>query len=1490
MKKAIAILMSLAMIFGSNSISAMAASKEEVVESPAVETAVEDDVIEEVNEDGTITFTDATGYSINYTAGDPSEYECTVSSNGVLMSITKNGEPVEGNVVIPENKGITDIGNVFEGNTRITYVKVPQGVTTVSANAFKGCSALKSLYLPTGITSIGNNAFAGAASLIQLAIPRTVETIGEGAFAGDGQLFLVVIRDIDFSELAAIEEKAFYGCTSLSQFGTSTSFEFPSSLEEIGQSAFENCSSIKKAYICGKVRTISSAAFMNCKALKTVQMESGVRNIGTDAFRGCSRLKAVSFPDTLNTVGDNAFMDCTTLSKAYLYDVTKIGNSAFRGCDYLSGVTVEFRNAEIGAGAFPNKSTLTLFGYKNSTLSEYQVLQAPNCKFVDINTNQNKDVFKIEKEGSGNGSVVVFTYNKTGTKKIYKKDSAGNILKDDKGNPIQETDDKGNPLTEDVYTRVNIKEGDAVTIGTVLYVERTPANGSVPGEFEVIGGAGEANGVALSYVELPDKSGSFWRFSMPRGGALIFQEFIIAAEANKTKGFANALRATVSEGEFSYDSLGDVTSVDIKVGQSTRMFILDGDDGNRAVDSSIVTFKEISNAGFVKLETSGAQKGTIRGLKTGTAIIVAQVTDAAGKKVEKELHVNVEDAYVSEIKMKAYGANTSNIVYDDEVATVDYAYLRDIEANKNITIKLKAVAYDNYGDNVGCALTWKVSDPKITILSTQTTVAGNSSVTITLPKGCAYGPSTVTASYSYIEKDPVTHKNVTKYINGTYTIYVDNKMPRFRSTKISVNPNKIGGTAAEIIGDYKTIDPETGKIKYPTLELYDATVGDGCTKPISILTANYSVIGSTDDYEVFMITTSSKLAKSYNVNAVINGDTAHPAPLVITVKTGYPQPALSFAKGQKIDLRYVKGTEFNTSTVDTVLKNVSDDEGIEYYLEGLEDKEGNIDTDFTDNFTIDEYTGVVSQNAIELKTVKKKPVVTGNIVMRFPGYVTKDQRGMTIPYEKKVKVTIPTYTSAATYKINANAISVTSGSKKADTIFTIYNKTLNNAPLDMISNEEAVDGASGYYIVNDWKECASVSDITVSGNEIKVTTAANASPARFNLVVRHSKWSSWIPSLKFPITIKTYDKAPTAGISGSLVLNTTIINADDSYAETAIAKIVNKNVPAGYILDEAATATSIEYTKEDEPNIDVSVEEGGVITAKLNDFQKKGSYTYSIVPVYENEYGDTLEVARPIKFNVRVISTACDVTVANKGNVNILMRNLDDLERNTEAQLIEFEKYAKTYCMTLTPKLKNISDSIAECRLYEVDKLGNISAAESDHFVASVINDKIYVYAKPGAEIKSKDTFELKIWVKMKDYSPENNNDGGILVKKTIKIKPTVVYPKVETTQQNLELYLQKYGNGPETAFMVTKTDFSAAGALEDIVFGTSVGEQKDHNSFAISTQKLSDNCVRVIIAAKEYPEYPYNTTFKVRMYAVYENQASDVVGQPFTMNVIIHP
>lgn len=153
-------------------------------------------------------------------------------------------------------------------------------------------------------------------------------------------------------------------------------------IEIIGESAFEECTSLKTVIIPPSVRTICKNAFENCKSLERVVLGEGLETIEKWAFYGCEALGDISVPKSVKKIEASAFGECQKLKDKdgfvifngmlVLYDgdsaaailpdgITTIASGAFSNCRLLKKVIIPETVTKIKSGAFKGCFKITVY-------------------------------------------------------------------------------------------------------------------------------------------------------------------------------------------------------------------------------------------------------------------------------------------------------------------------------------------------------------------------------------------------------------------------------------------------------------------------------------------------------------------------------------------------------------------------------------------------------------------------------------------------------------------------------------------------------------------------------------------------------------------------------------------------------------------------------------------------------------------------------------------------------------------------------------------------------------------------------------------------------------------------------------------------------------------------------------------------------------------------------------------------------------------------
>lgn len=294
-------------------------------------------------------------------------------------------------------------------------------VTGILAKSFAGQSDITSVVIPEGVTTIGEGAFSGTA-ITELTIPSTVDTLGKDLFGSNDRLTTLYIRTDKLTSGSC--QKPFGSCRTL----TTVVFEAPTvserimdylgvqnvaqtavlskSVTSIANGAFSGCKKLRTVtyegtfdawcgisfknspcvngsvlYIDGKLveeiafdekcvrRAGEQPKFEGCTSLKAIMVSPGVSRIETAEFFGCSALVNVVIPDSVASIGINAFANCTSLEIVSFGDgVANIESRAFVNCNLLQYAFIPNPGCVVADNAFP-AGTAVVIGCQDETTS-----------------------------------------------------------------------------------------------------------------------------------------------------------------------------------------------------------------------------------------------------------------------------------------------------------------------------------------------------------------------------------------------------------------------------------------------------------------------------------------------------------------------------------------------------------------------------------------------------------------------------------------------------------------------------------------------------------------------------------------------------------------------------------------------------------------------------------------------------------------------------------------------------------------------------------------------------------------------------------------------------------------------------------------------------------------------------------------------------------------------------------------------------------------
>ncbi len=277
-------------------------------------------------------------------------------------------------------------------------VTLPESLQSIGVGAFQGCSDLPEVYLNDAINELPDFAFAYCTQLAYVGGLDHVESSSQTTFKGC--YYLENLTDLYDEEDGVSDDGIFYsedgteiisalpnimeaiipeGVTKIrdgafADCGALGYVEFPTTLEEIGSRAFENCVSLMDAELLNI--KMGEFVYAGCTGIEAVIISSDFdQDINDNWFAGCYNMQYIEVD------GDNARYDSyegvyltdkggTTLLRAPsgISDVEipetckKIGDYAFSNCINLYYVNIPSTVTHIGAHAFENCAMITDWG------------------------------------------------------------------------------------------------------------------------------------------------------------------------------------------------------------------------------------------------------------------------------------------------------------------------------------------------------------------------------------------------------------------------------------------------------------------------------------------------------------------------------------------------------------------------------------------------------------------------------------------------------------------------------------------------------------------------------------------------------------------------------------------------------------------------------------------------------------------------------------------------------------------------------------------------------------------------------------------------------------------------------------------------------------------------------------------------------------------------------------------------------------------------
>ncbi len=205
---------------------------------------------------------------------------------------------------------------------------IPEKIKEIKSLTFCGCSTLSDITFSIGISLIADQAFQSTA-FTSMTIPSTVKELGNSAFSNCGSLVSLTVEDSAEPLKCGVDV---FTKTPV----TSVTLGRVLNCGSGAKGVFEEHVELKTLKITGKCTSLSAAIFKGCTALVNVSVEEGLREIGQDAFASCEALQTLQLPQSVAAIHANAFSRCYNLASFNLPEkVSVIEMSTFYMCRNL---------------------------------------------------------------------------------------------------------------------------------------------------------------------------------------------------------------------------------------------------------------------------------------------------------------------------------------------------------------------------------------------------------------------------------------------------------------------------------------------------------------------------------------------------------------------------------------------------------------------------------------------------------------------------------------------------------------------------------------------------------------------------------------------------------------------------------------------------------------------------------------------------------------------------------------------------------------------------------------------------------------------------------------------------------------------------------------------------------------------------------------------------------------------------------------------------
>lgn len=1376
------------------------------------------------------------------------------------MAFRKNGEKgyrltrwenASGNIVLPtEFRGLpvtTYSDGIFNNNTDITSVIIPESYTSLNWNSFIGCTNLVSADIRASYYQLPSSFFSGCTNLETVKLPGTIKEILNNAFKDCINLKDVYYHSSYNWENISIESgNALLGIAEM-HFETDWGYKvyerykyvdgletFEDAIAILGHSNPPEDMVIPSEMLGLPVRCIGGrydddtkddAAFVGDTKVKTLTVPETVLSIGNYTFADSTVLETVNI--TTDKIGAYAFSNCTalknvTVSSAGSSNSSEIRGYAFSGCTALETLVVRDN--------YPNK-----YGYEYFNIYNYAFENCTSLKSITLpenigwylnaftNVPRNAKIY-VEKDSDAQRQLMEMGFTNFAVHIVLKEIRAPKTASVELGKTIPALKVTKYPAAAAETLNIQWSSGDS----TVASVD--PVTGIITGH--------KLGSAVITATDL--NSGKTARTTV---------SVVIP--------YADKLTAVVTP---------QIPKAGLELGQSAQLQIYSTSTG--LVDPAYLTFTS-SDDSIATVDENGVITAVNDKAKAYTVKITAKLTDDS-----KNRNVAVS---VTTIPKQA----ASMTIYAPTEETVDGVIVVPFEkvAAAAYSFALNAVPVDANGEMTTTPITWKSTNTGVAA------VAKDGTVTI---KAKANGVATIVATANDLAKT-----------TAEITIDVRDYTPRIETNTATLNTYTTLGAQLQLV---KVYDNNIVSVTFDNTEFFNATY-DAETDIVYVDANGFVKNGS---YKLNLITETEK--GTYQIPVTIKAANKLPA---ITIKQVAPfnlflknsSATVNFAVKDEVISNVVLcdtdtfAAEYNSEngTLNIVYADPADpvstyENGkadtaatLEIYLENYTDpivktfKVNAKETKVTlaPSRTSTKFTIINRENTpIQLSDKTTKQVInldecTVELLAASDGFaeISVDGKDLAITpvladgkfadgktsHAVKMEVqhenwlrsvavnhTISVNTAAPTVK--AKSATLTLNSLFDASASTVMIPNIDNCPQPLYWEISPANPA----------QAAETDKLNVTYDGWNITAAfadAENLPAngsyKYNLVA-YIEADGAMALKPVAITVRVNTTVPKVTLGKTSVkLNSQL---EDSIAITT-------KIPAGYLLEDILVENGLGNTVADS-QISVSFDaDNKTVVARIADTSlANGTYKYTLTPVVKSDVAGSEKLAelKPLNLNVSVYSAAPAITASGKGAIDLTNRDNGIIYTITAGKNFNYDVNAVN------------------------DQSFAISGADKDKFEIELMQPnakgqpQVMVNAKAGVEFSTKVTYQYALDVDIDGMSQPVSTT-------VFKVKPKQTALKLTATG-SLNVY-QSTKSGRVYINVVTPV----GAQIEDIQI-VSKGTTVPNGALDMEVQKNSNGRWVLSYSIENASKLKANASYRIALAVTAEGNATDKAPQTFNV------